>query len=96
MKVLIVKTSSLGDIVHAFPVLAYLRLKFPNAQIEVIDMTMQGNHFSLTIISDLFNGVSLINRHKLIYREFKNEMSITIHALQIKMFTKLEWQKNKM
>ena len=70
--------------------------KFPNAQIEVIDMTTGGNHFSITIISDLFNGLSLINRHKLIYQEFKNEMPTPIHALQIKTLTKLEWQKNKM
>lgn len=34
MKFLIVKTSSLGDIVHCFPVIAYLRKKFPDAQID--------------------------------------------------------------
>lgn len=34
MKFLIVKTSSLGDILHAFPALAYLREKFPNAEID--------------------------------------------------------------
>ena len=34
MKILIVKTSSLGDIIHVFPVVAYLRNKFPHAQID--------------------------------------------------------------
>jgi heptosyltransferase I len=34
MKILIVKTSSLGDIVHAFPILPYLKAKFPEAQID--------------------------------------------------------------
>lgn len=34
MKILIVKMSSLGDIVHAFPALQYLRSKFPQAQID--------------------------------------------------------------
>ncbi len=34
MKILIVKTSSLGDIVQSFPVLDYLRKKFPEAQID--------------------------------------------------------------
>lgn len=33
MKILIVKTSSLGDIVHAFPALSLLREKFPDAKI---------------------------------------------------------------
>lgn len=34
MKILIVKTSSLGDIIHTLPVLSYLRKKFPTAQID--------------------------------------------------------------
>lgn len=35
-KILIVKTSALGDIIHVFPVLEYLRNKFPSAQIDWI------------------------------------------------------------
>jgi len=31
---LIVKTSSLGDIIHAFPLLNYLKQKFPSAQVD--------------------------------------------------------------
>jgi heptosyltransferase I len=34
MKILMVKTSSLGDIIHAFPVVAYLKREFPDAQID--------------------------------------------------------------
>ncbi|MBA2367965.1 MAG: glycosyltransferase family 9 protein [Candidatus Protochlamydia sp.] len=34
MKILIIKTSSLGDIIHAFPVLDYLRTYYPEAQID--------------------------------------------------------------
>lgn len=34
MKILIVKTSALGDIIHAFPVLQYLRACYPEAQID--------------------------------------------------------------
>ncbi len=34
MKILIVKTSSLGDIIHAFPVLNYIKAKEPNAEIS--------------------------------------------------------------
>lgn len=34
MKFLIVKTSALGDILHAFPVIHYIKAKFPNSQID--------------------------------------------------------------
>lgn len=33
-RILIVKTSSLGDIIHAYPVVDYLHQKFPSAQID--------------------------------------------------------------
>ena len=34
MKILIVKSSAFGDIIHAFPCLAFLRERFPEAQID--------------------------------------------------------------
>ncbi len=34
MKILIVKTSSLGDVVHTFPAINYLRARFPDATID--------------------------------------------------------------
>lgn len=34
MKLVIIKTSSLGDILHAFPVVSYLSQKFPDSQID--------------------------------------------------------------
>ncbi len=39
-KILIVKLSSLGDIIHALPVLSTLKMKFPNTQIDwIVDDT---------------------------------------------------------
>ncbi len=34
MNILIIKTSALGDIIHCFPALAYIRAKFPHASIH--------------------------------------------------------------
>ncbi|MCC5833012.1 MAG: hypothetical protein JJU12_08240 [Chlamydiales bacterium] len=34
MKILIIKTSALGDLIHTFPVLSYLRKRFPFAEID--------------------------------------------------------------
>lgn len=36
MKILLVKTSSLGDIIHVYPVLSYLKTKFPDAEIDFV------------------------------------------------------------
>ena len=37
-----------------------------NAQVHVKDTNGTGDHFSILVISDLFDDMSLINRHKLI------------------------------
>ena len=67
--------------------------KFPNSFVEVEDMTMNNNHFSLLVISEKFHGLSLIDRHKMIYNIFSDELTNEIHALQIKTYTKNEWNK---
>ena len=65
--------------------------KFPKSKIEIVDMTGQSNHFSLFILSDSFDNMSLIDRHKLIYSIFSKELTTEIHALQIKAYTPSEW-----
>ena len=63
--------------------------------IEVIDTNGMNNHFSIVVISDKFLNMSLIDRHKLIYKLFEKELTQEIHALQIKTHTKDEWHKDK-
>ena len=72
-----------------------LQENFKNSKIEVADMTGQSNHFSLLIISDEFESISLINRHKRIHALFKEELTIEIHAFQIKALTPVEWSNKK-
>ena len=43
----------------------------------------KGGHFKLTISSKCFNGLSTIERHKLIYRSLGELMDTEIHALSI-------------
>ena len=68
---------------------------FKNDFIEVIDTNGMNDHFSIFVISDKFLNMSLIDRHKLIYKLFEKELTNEIHALQIKTHTKEEWHKDK-
>ncbi len=58
MNILIVKTSSLGDIIHAYPVLSYLKEKYPDACIDFIvekpfsELVTNHPHVSNTILID--------------------------------------------
>ena len=73
-----------------------LEQKFQNGKIEVFDSRGTGDHFSLIVISDDFEKIPLIERHRMIYDLFKQEITQEIHALQIQTYTMSEWkQKNK-
>ena len=50
-----------------------------------------GRHFSLTIVSDAFDGLSLLKRHRLVYEAASTLMKSDIHALSIKAFTPAEY-----
>lgn len=58
MKILVIKTSALGDIIHCFPVLAYLRSKFPEAQ---IDWVVEGGFASLIQAHPAINNVLTVD-----------------------------------
>lgn len=42
------------------------------------------SHFFVKIISEKFNGLSLIDRHKLVYQQVSDLIPTEIHALKIK------------
>ncbi|MBI3804361.1 MAG: BolA family transcriptional regulator [Nitrospirae bacterium] len=51
-----------------------------------------GGHFILQVVSDRFEGVSLLNRNRLVFSVLKEEMGAEIHALSIKAITPQEWK----
>ena len=49
------------------------------------------SHFKLIVVSDYFNDLKLIERHRFINQLFKEEMT-HIHALAMHTYTPDEWQ----
>ena len=62
----------------------------PESKVEVKDTTGTGDHFSVLVISDKFEGITLVNRHKMIYESLSQYVTKEIHALQIKTYTQKE------
>jgi len=60
------------------------------SRVEAQDTTGTVDHFSVVVVSDVFDGMSLIDRHKLIYKSLEQYITREIHALQIKAYTKKE------
>jgi BolA protein len=56
--------------------------------------TFEGNfHLSMTLVSPDFEGMSLIERHQLVYRVVDEYMHNEIHALTMKIHTPEEYKK---
>ena len=55
----------------------------PDAHIEIKDLMGDNNHYSALIKSKMFNGLSKIEQHKLVYKSLKGKMGNERHALSI-------------
>ena len=55
----------------------------PDAIIEIKDLMGDSNHYSATIESKMFNGLSKIEQHKMVYKSLKGKMGNELHALSI-------------
>ena len=67
---------------------------FKNAKVQVIDTKGTGDHFSAIVISDEFEGKSLVQRHQMVYSTVSKILTKELHALQLKTFSSDEWSKN--
>ena len=62
-----------------------LQEAFPDAsELDVLDRTGGGDHFHVTVVSDRFAGLSLVEQHKLVYAALADPLADgTIHELRI-------------
>ena len=65
---------------------ALLRASFPDAtELDVADRTGGGDHFQVTLASPRFDGLSLVEQHRLVYEALAEPLRDgTIHELRIK------------
>jgi len=67
----------------------YIQQFMPDAAVSVTDRTGTMDHFSVRVVSDAFQGKSLLDRHRLVYEALAEPMKDgRIHALEIKADTK--------
>lgn len=54
-----------------------------------------GGHYSLILVSDHFDGLSLIQRQREVHKVLEQHLKAggSIHALSMKLYTTEQWQK---
>ena len=61
-----------------------LEQAFPDGSVDVLDRTGGGDHFHVTIASASFDGLSLVEQHRLVNRALAGPLADgTIHELRI-------------
>jgi stress-induced morphogen len=61
-----------------------LKEKFPDSKIIIEDLAGDNDHYSVFIESSLFNDLSKIKQHQLVYNSLDGLMDSELHAMQLK------------
>ena len=64
---------------------------FPDAEVELEDLTGTQDHYRLAIASSAFEAQSPLGQHQLVYRALAEQMRGPIHALALKTYTPSAW-----
>ena len=60
-----------------------IKQAFPEAQVTVVDLAGDGDHYGARIVSGAFIGKSRIRQHQMVYEALKGQMGGALHALAL-------------
>ena len=64
----------------------------PKAEVAVQDLTGNLDHFQVLVISEDFQGKTMVEQHQMVYEALGDAMKEAIHALALKTFTPEQWK----
>ena len=68
-------------------IVALLKDALPDAEIEMIDLAGDNDHWKAIIISEIFRGLSRVAQHQLVYSALGDRMGGELHALALETRT---------
>lgn len=60
-----------------------LLASFPDAQVEIADLTGTQDHFQAKVVTRAFAGKSRVEQHKMVYAALGDLMNGPVHALAL-------------
>lgn len=70
-----------------------LQSHLPDCDIEV---TGDGSHFDITVVGDVFEGLNAVKKQQLVYAGLNPQIADgSVHAVNMKTFTRAEWQQSE-
>ncbi len=65
-----------------------IKAALPDAEVELIDLAGDDDHWSAIVTSEAFNGLSKLKQHQLVYKAIGEHMGGALHALQLQTLTR--------
>ena len=56
---------------------------FPDAQVVIVDLAGDGDHFAAKVTSKAFAGVNRVKQHQMVYDALQGKMGGELHALAL-------------
>jgi stress-induced morphogen len=60
-----------------------IKQAFPDAQVIIVDLKGDGDHFGARVTSGAFVGKSRVQQHKMVYEALQGQMGGALHALAL-------------
>jgi stress-induced morphogen len=72
---------------HAKEIERLIKAGIPDAEVTIIDLAGDGDHYKAMVIAESFRGKSRVQQHQLVYAALKAEMGGKLHALALQTGT---------
>ncbi len=66
---------------------AHIAEAFPDADIQIVDLAGDGDHYRARVVSAAFSGMTRVRRHQAVYAALKGQMGGELHALALETLT---------
>ncbi len=63
-----------------------IRKSLPDADIKIVDLAGDGDHYSAKVTTKLFKGKTRVQQHKMVYDSLEGKMGDDLHALALQTF----------
>lgn len=67
----------------------------PDAKVFVLDPRRDGIHLEAVVVSEIFQGKSLLEQHRIVMKLLEPLFQDGLHALGVKTFTLAGWESNR-
>ena len=72
---------------QADEIVEMIKEALPDAEVEIVDLAGDGDHYKAVVISAAFEGKNRVQQHQMVYAALKGNMGGVLHALALETRT---------